>query len=323
MNRRLWSLAIVAGWFVTLGAACSSSTDTSGSNGTSGKGGASGSSGGSGGNGSGVSGSSNGTGGSTNVGSSGTGGAAGSAANNAPDPTNSAACPATAPNDNDPCTMDALACGYGVTDCMCGGAMMLEWSCRTAGGNQNQMMCPATEPTNGGTCTPGRGDCMFGTRVCDCDNDTNAWACWDPADCPSTQPAEQAACDVVGMSCDYDQTTGAPSQGGRNNNGCDCTATGWDCGGQFCPATEPAGGGACEGGDGVCAYGGARVCDCDSQIWVCWAESDCPATPPVIDSECAPDGMICPFTGGDCECQGTTWDCDDGVGAATDTDGGM
>ena len=206
-----------------------------------------------------------------------------------------------------------------------GGTMMpLLWSCRTMGGNQQQQgqMCPTAEPTNGSACTPGRGNCMFGTRVCDCDNDTDAWACWDPADCPATRPAEQAACDVVGMACEYGGQ-GGPGQGGNNNDDCDCTATGWDCGGQFCPATEPTGGGECEGGDGVCPFAG-RTCDCDSQMWVCWADSDCPATPPAIESACTLEGMICPFTGGDCECEDDGWDCDDEVGAPEGTaDGGV
>jgi len=318
MERRVWISMTVVGWFVALAGACSSSTDTSsrgaGAGGSAGRGSNTSGSGA-------ASGSGTGLGGNTSTGSSGSGGTQAGA----PDPMNPAACPPAAPTNNGVCDMDGLECEYGTTDCSCesgGAAMMLNWDCETMGGNQGgQIMCPASEPMNGGTCTPGRGDCMFGTRMCDCDNDTNVWACWDPADCPATQPAEQAACTVVGMACEYEEAAGS-GQGGNDSNDCDCTATGWDCGGQVCPATEPTGGGACEGGDGTCSFGGGRVCDCDSQMWACWAESDCPATPPALESACTVPGMTCPFTGGECECEDEGWDCDEEVGAAA-TDGGV
>jgi hypothetical protein len=103
------------------------------------------------------------------------------------------------------------------------------------------------------------------------------------------------------MECDY--------QGGSD---CECTAEGWDCGNQFCPATEPATASACEGGDGECTYG-ARMCDCDSSVWACWSPADCPATPPAEDTTCPVDGMICPYMGGQCECEAEGWNCSRGV----------
>lgn len=180
-------------------------------------------------------------------------------------------------------------------------------------GNMAQV-CPSAEPATGEACVSGRGDCTFGTRTCDCDGDLDTWVCWDPAtDCPATKPAEQAACPVIGIACDYPQAAG---QGG--NDGCDCTDVGWDCGTQFCPPTEPAAAGACNGADGVCTYG-SRICDCDSSIWVCWnPTTDCSTTPPTEDSVCPLEGVICDYTGGDCECSNLTWECD-----LTEDDGGV
>jgi hypothetical protein len=44
------------------------------------------------------------------------------------------------------------------------------------------------------------------------------WACWSMADCPTTPPARNAACSIVGMSCPFD--------GGN----CTCGSRGWTCG---------------------------------------------------------------------------------------------
>jgi hypothetical protein len=185
----------------------------------------------------------------------------------------------------------------------------------TAGSGSTAQVCPSAEPANGEACQSGRGDCMFGTKICDCPNDTSVWICWDPAtDCPATQPAEQSACSVVGIDCEYAQPQGG-GQGGGND--CECTDTGWDCGGQFCPPAEPAAATTCEGGDGVCTYD-ARVCDCDQSIWACWNKSDCPATTPVEASACTLQGMICEYAGGECECDDAAWECD-----INDADGGV
>jgi hypothetical protein len=144
---------------------------------------------------------------------------------------NPAGCPASAPSDGDACTMADLMCDYGMTDCMCetGNGGATEWNCSMGGGMMQ--MCPATEPANGGMCVTGRGDCEFGTRICDCINDTDTWACWDPADCPANPPAEDSACPLVGMECPYGSGGG---QGGGDE--CDCETTGWDCGGAFTDA---------------------------------------------------------------------------------------
>ena len=167
--------------------------------------------------------------------------------------------------------------------------------------------CPMDEPAASETCTPAMGSCTFGTRICDCISGTNSWACWSQSDCPTSVPAEQSSCPVVGMTC-------SPMRG----QNCNCTDSGWDCGNQFCPAAEPAVGGMCEGGDGECTYG-ARTCDCDSSVWSCWNRSDCPTEVPPRGATCAIDGMICPFMGGTCECTRSmmsgnmTWSCGRGV----------
>jgi hypothetical protein len=116
---------------------------------------------------------------------------------------------------------------------------------------------------------------------------------------------EQAACTTVGMSCEYNQAGQVAANG---NNECDCEASGWDCGRQFCPAAQPAVGGMCEGGDGACTYGD-NACDCVSRAWSCWKPSDCPAAAPTEGSACSANGMLCPYGQGQCRCAGTQWDC--------------
>ena len=169
-------------------------------------------------------------------------------------------------------------------------------------GTPQTQMCPMAEPANGEACMPARGDCMFGERVCDCITPANTWACWSPTtDCPTTVPAEQSMCPVVGISCEL--AMGAE---------CECEATGWNCGNQFCPAAEPAPGGACEEGRGTCTFG-ARTCDCVDDVWACWNPADCPATPPVERSMCTTIGMNCPYMGGSCACEMRGWNCSRGV----------
>jgi hypothetical protein len=101
------------------------------------------------------------------------------------------------------------------------------------------------------------------------------------------------------MECDYGQGLD-----------CECEATGWDCGRQVCPATQPAGGETCTGGDGACPYGGT-TCDCtqDTDTWSCWNPSDCPTAQPADDSACPTAGMLCELPNGDCECEATGWQC--------------
>lgn len=165
-------------------------------------------------------------------------------------------------------------------------------------------MCPMTEAEATGSCTPARGSCMFGERTCDCSMETMSWACWAPSDCPTAVPAEQSACSVVGMVC--------PQQ--MRGRSCTCTQQGWDCGNQFCPPAEPALGSACEEGTGSCTYG-ARTCDCNNELWVCWdPKSDCPAMPPADRATCSLDGVVCEYEGGSCECRGSSgWRCGRGV----------
>jgi hypothetical protein len=162
----------------------------------------------------------------------------------------------------------------------------------------NQQMCPMTEAEATGTCTPSRGNCPFGERVCDCSNETMSWACWAPSDCPTTVPAEQSECSVVGMSC-------SPARG----DNCSCTAQGWNCGNQVCPAAEPSAGSACEEGDGQCTFG-ARTCECEDDVWACWnPATDCPAAPPLDDASCTIIGISCEYEGGSCDCEDSGWQC--------------
>jgi hypothetical protein len=162
----------------------------------------------------------------------------------------------------------------------------------------NAQMCPMTEAEATGSCTPTRGNCPFGDRVCDCSSETMAWACWAPSDCPTTVPAEQSECSVVGMSC-------SPARG----DNCTCTAQGWNCGNQICPAAEPALGGACQEGDGQCSYG-TRTCECEDDVWVCWdPATDCPAAPPRDQATCSLVGVSCEYEGGSCSCRESGWRC--------------
>jgi hypothetical protein len=142
-------------------------------------------------------------------------------------------CPATAPADNSMCTVDMTRCTYGADTCSCNmrGGNMLAWNC---GATAMMQVCPATQPANATSCTPGYGNCPFSAAlVCDCANDTQQWACWDPADCPATQPANDATCSLVGMACNY-----PAAQGQRRGARCQCTDTGWDCGGRFDPNND-------------------------------------------------------------------------------------
>ena len=162
----------------------------------------------------------------------------------------------------------------------------------------NPQMCPMTEAEATGSCTPARGSCPFGDRVCDCASDTMSWVCWAASDCPTSVPAERSSCGVVGMSC-------APARGET----CRCRADGWDCGNQFCPAEEPAVGGACEDGDGECTFG-ARTCECENDAWVCWDPAiDCPAAPPLDNAACSTVGVSCAYDGGRCACNESGWRC--------------
>lgn len=177
------------------------------------------------------------TAGTTGAGTAGTtGGTIGTGTNTDPN------CPATAPADNDPCAVPSTACTYPTAQCTCEAVNLVgSWSCNEiaggagntagTGGQQQNMICPDAVPQNGTACTPGRGTCMFTANECDCPRDTELWVCWDPMDCPQTPPAEQSACPLVGMRCEYQG--GGGQQGGGGGGRCDCENNGWDCGGDF------------------------------------------------------------------------------------------
>lgn len=178
--------------------------------------------------------------------------------------------------------------------------------------------CPDAEPEVGSACSSVRGTCEFAGRECDCADELGTWVCWDPALCPSEQPAEQAGCDSVGMSCSF-----GPGAS------CSCTAAGWDCGGQFCPQVAPTVGEACQRARGDCSYD-ALVCDCvSSETWACWNPADCPMSPPDEGASCSNDGMRCSFGRGRCECSASEgWGCDrrvvrDDDAGVDDGDAGM
>ena len=225
-------------------------------------------------------------------------------------------CPAQAPVEGVVCSGIDTQCNYAGMDCTCEAVgadddVSAGWNCRRAA-----QMCPAAVPANGSSCTPGRGDCTIGATTCACPEETQTWACWDPADCPATLPDERAPCDLVAMECEYQNAQG-------NGDDCECTASGWDCGRQVCPATLPAAGGECEGGDGTCAFG-SQVCDCRQRMWLCWDPADCPAAP-AHQAACSLERMICEYTGGECECEDGAWSCDDELitGTGTDADAGV
>jgi hypothetical protein len=231
-------------------------------------------------------------------------------------PGGTGACPAQAPSENVTCTPVDLTCGYETQQCTCEAeGLFATWNCRRA-----SQVCPDAVPENGSACTSGRGECMIAGQICTCSEDTSAlpltaytWSCWNPANCPAAAPAEQEACDAVGMECPYESTL--------EELDCECTATGWDCGRQACPASVPAVGEACEGGDGVCTFG-AQTCDCQRRAWVCWDPATCPAAP-AHAAACTIEGMLCPYTGGECECEDAAWSCDSELRPGGDTDAGI
>lgn len=219
-------------------------------------------------------------------------------------------CPAELPAETLTCSPVGMTCDYPGRQCECESeGFVAVWNCRRA-----RLICPDALPESGSACTPGRGECMFDSSVCVCPEESSAWSCWNPADCPPVAPAELAACDFVGMECPYEDTL--------EELDCECTNEGWDCGRQACPADVPAIGGPCEGGDGVCTFD-AQTCDCRKRAWVCWDPSTCPATPS-HDAACSVEGMICAYSGGECECEDAAWSCDSELRQPNaDADAGM
>ncbi|HEX6239679.1 MAG TPA: hypothetical protein VFZ61_02250 [Polyangiales bacterium] len=198
-------------------------------------------------------------------------------------------CPASAPAEQAACDTVGMECEYD---------QGLDCECTSAGWDCGRQVCPAAQPTTGSACDGGDGSCAYGATTCDCTNQ-DTWLCWSAMDCPAAQPAPMAACSLMGISCDY------------ANGPCRCGMSGWSCQGQFCPDAEPMAGAACQGGNGVCAYGAAKTCDCDQSLWVCWNPADCPAAAPAQAAACTLKGMICAFPTASCECDGPTgWDCD-------------
>ena len=131
-------------------------------------------------------------------------------------------CPADRPMPRSACEQRGLTCNFEQGDCTCqsdnmGAFGALVWNCPM---NFRAQMCPATAPMAGASCQTVFGECPYGdSKICDCADDTDTWACWNPADCPAMPPENQSSCNPVGMECEYDDLM----------MDCDCTSQGWDC----------------------------------------------------------------------------------------------
>jgi hypothetical protein len=143
-------------------------------------------------------------------------GAAGSSAPEA------AVCPMERPMNGDSCKERGQVCEYDDGDCTCNTDSMgsfgeIAWDCPM---NFMAQMCPMAEPEPGSACRTVFGECDYGdSKICDCADETDTWACWNPADCPASAPENMSACSTVGMECEYEDTM----------TDCDCTGQGWDC----------------------------------------------------------------------------------------------
>ncbi|HET6332911.1 MAG TPA: hypothetical protein VFG30_06835 [Polyangiales bacterium] len=130
--------------------------------------------------------------------------------------------PQTPPEPRSMCTTRDLSCEYPKGTCVCqqdpmGTFGSLAWNCPF---DAPATMCPESRPATDTPCTSllDAADCVYSQNVaCHCSGETQGWACWDPHDCPKNEPKDDAACDPVGMSCGYDETT------------CECFARGWQC----------------------------------------------------------------------------------------------
>jgi len=133
-----------------------------------------------------------------------------------------AMCPVDRPMNGATCPERGLTCPFEGGDCTCetdsmGAFGAIAWDCPV---NLRAQMCPMAEPEAGSACTTIFGECEYGdSKVCDCADETDTWACWNPADCPAAAPANMSSCEVVGMECEYEDTM----------TDCDCTPEGWDC----------------------------------------------------------------------------------------------
>ncbi len=115
-------------------------------------------------------------------------------------------CPTVTPAEQSACPAVGISC-----DLAAGG----ECECEDTGWNCGNQFCPPAEPAVATECDEGRGMCPYGERTCECADDV--WACWSPADCPTTPPVNRSMCPMVGVSCTY--------EGGD----CACRGSGWRC----------------------------------------------------------------------------------------------
>jgi hypothetical protein len=131
-------------------------------------------------------------------------------------------CPESRPEHRAACSTRDLSCEYDDGTCTCTADVMgmfgaLAWNCPA---DPAAKMCPTEQPEAESACTSllGAADCSYGRHVaCICGGETQAWACWDPADCPKNQPQDASSCDLLGMACRYGSAS------------CECLARGWQC----------------------------------------------------------------------------------------------
>lgn len=131
-------------------------------------------------------------------------------------------CPGAAPEPRSVCTTRGLSCEYSQGTCICaadplGAFGALAWNCPF---DASGAICPDALPEADSPCTSllDAAPCSYGQHVaCHCSGETQAWACWDPANCPNKRPAANAACGPIGLWCAYDDTS------------CECFGNGFQC----------------------------------------------------------------------------------------------
>jgi hypothetical protein len=116
--------------------------------------------------------------------------------------------------------------------------------------------------------------------------------------CPASQPQGGSVCPQLGFNCAY---------GMNNTTQCTCTNNGWNC--TSCPSMQPNNGAQCfANSSSTCDYG-ANQCHCIFGQWQC---GQCPANAPMNMSMCPTTGLLCPYNGQNCQCQGfqnKQWNC--------------
>lgn len=225
-------------------------------------------------------------------------------------------CPAAAPPNEEACDLNSMSCSYGEVKCVC--SRQSGWNCATP--------CPETKPAASGeactreprsTCRYGEDDQLLGfsgTAVTTCACADGALTCFAATDCPADPPENTAACNMLTISCEYD------------DRDCSCGTDGaWDCTTE-CPEAPPAAEAscarepqrACSYAEGALVSGGSSAdadtdCVCIEGKFACYTQADCPATAPESDTDCTQIGMNCSYDDDatSCRCRTSTnqWSC--------------